>query len=603
MPGVARAIRAVVALVAVGLVLVGPAATAVSAHSQLVTSDPAAGDVVPTAPFQIRLVFSEPISPKATSLDLLDPSGRTLISFAGTPDPADPYTLVAPLPALSDGIYTVNWRALSAADGHATTGSFTFGVGNVSPPPVSGADTTGAIHAGHDAATSFLETESRIVGDIGLLLAAGLPLIGWLVLRSTSIGLARATGVGLLLAAVGAGGLLVLGASSAGIGLADYAGDRNGLLLVARLALSGLGAVVVLALARRRARPALVIGCGAGLAGLVLLAASGHAAAYAAPAPVLAVVVHVIAAAIWFSGVLILAWVATLGGGPRASVAVVPRFSALALVSVGLVAMTGVYSDWLQTRSLLSLATPYEATLAAKIVLALAAFSVGAINYLGLERFAFRTRILVESALALSVVVATGILASGSPPGQEQPIAIAPATSSAISNEPPSALALAPGRPGPTRFLATVAAPLVSGQTVELALTRLDQPSTSQIPMRAVPGASAEYAASGGLLPANSSWDATVIIRGAHRVELGRTRFTFAMDAATVSEGRATPPVDPVVIIALILLVGAVVAGVFAIAGGAPPRVDRRLGRAAVVAASGVAAVLGIVLLVGGPTL
>ena len=113
----------------------------------------------------------------------------------------------------------------------------------------------------------------------------------------------------------------------------------------------------------------------------MLLAISGHAAAYDSPAPAAAIVVHLVAASIWLAGILVLAWRAIAGGDGEPLSALVPRFSALALVSVGLIALTGIYSDWIQTRSLVSLDTPYSATLLVKIVLAVAAFSLGAFNY------------------------------------------------------------------------------------------------------------------------------------------------------------------------------------------------------------------------------
>jgi hypothetical protein len=308
------------------------------------------------------------------------------------------------------------------------------------------------------------------------------------------------------------------------------------------------------------------------------------------------------AVGIWLSGLVSLVWVATLGDGPGAAFGLVPRFSALALVSVTLMALTGLYAEWIHTRSLLPLDTPYGLTLTIKSVLALTAIALGAISYLGIDRAGFRLRIAVEAAVVVGVLAVTGVLTSGSPPGQEEPIAIAPATTSALSAQPAS-LALAPGRPGPTRFLATLEAPLGPGDTLELALTRLDQPSDSRIPMRPVPGSVAEYAAPGGLLPPDSRWDAALIHRDAAGIDRGRSRFTFALDATTVTQGRATPAIDPVVVIAAVLLIGATVAGAFALAGGSPPRVDRRLGRQATVIGAGIAAALGAVLLLAGPAL
>ena len=63
---------------ALSVLLVATAGT-VLGHSQLVSSSPGAGQVVATSPTQIRLVFSEPIEGRYTSLDLLDGTGKQLL--------------------------------------------------------------------------------------------------------------------------------------------------------------------------------------------------------------------------------------------------------------------------------------------------------------------------------------------------------------------------------------------------------------------------------------------------------------------------------------------------------------------------------------------
>lgn len=592
-------------IVLAGLTLVGPATPVVHGHSQLVTSVPAAGDVVAAVPESIRLVFSEPIEAAYTKIDLLDANGRTLAAGVGAPDPADPYSLVAPLPDLPDGIYTVDWRSLSTADGHTASGFFTFGVGNVAPPATggSGAD-TGSIHAGHDAGTALLETESRIVGNLGLLLALGLPVVGWLVLREPrSVGIAKLSAAGLGLAVVGALGLLLLGAIDLGTDPIAYGTDsRTGQLLLGRAAACAIGAAAVVMLAPRRTPLAYAVGAFAGLVGFVLLAISGHAAAYDSPAPAAAIVAHLVAASIWLSGVLVLAWKAIAGDDGEPLSSLVPRFSALALVSVGLIALTGVYSDWVQTRTLISLDTPYTATLVVKIALAIAAFALGAFNYVSGGREGdrgFRPRVVVESGLALAVVVATGVLASGSPPAQQKPVAIAAVPSSVVAGIAPPTLELAPGRPGPTRF---VVAAVPAQARVELVLQRLDANGSSRLALR--PGsAPGTYEAGGGLLPAGSRWDVSVVVLAPEGSEASRTRYAFALDAESVSEGRATPPVDPAIIVAVILLVCAALGIAFTLGGGSLPRVDPATGRVATLGGSAAAAALGALILLGGPRL
>jgi copper transport protein len=605
--------RLVALVVAWGFVLagpafVGPATPVVLGHSQLVTSVPAAGEVVATSPAELRLVFSEPIEPGYTRLDLIGPDGASIAASVGDPDPADPYTLVAPVSALTDGVYTVNWRALSAADGHTTSGFFTFGVGDVEAPAQGGSSTVvgGSIHAGHDATTAFLETESRIVGDLGLLLALGLPIVAWLVLRDL-----RATGLGkvvagaLALAAVGAGGLLVLGGNELGSDVAAYAtGARTGQLLLARTVLAIAAGLLVWLLAERRPRLALGLGGLAGLAGIVLLTIGGHAAGFGTPAPAVAIVVHLVAVATWLSGVLVVAWLAVVGGRPERSIAtIVPRFSALALVSVGLIGLTGVFVDWVHTGTLVSLETPYSATLLLKSGLAVGAFALGGLNFLSGGRDGdrrFRPRVALEAGLALSVLIATGVLASGSPPSGELPIGIAPAASSTASTGPASTLALAPGRPGPTRFLVGVE-DVEEHQAVELQLQRLDQAGESRLALAPIAGRAGQFAAAGGLLPAGGRWDASVVVRDHEGAELGRTRYSFALDETGVSEGRATPPIDPAAVVAIILLAAGALGLAFGLAGGALPRVDPATSRIAVVVGSMLGGIVGLTILLGGP--
>jgi len=243
-------------------------------------------------------------------------------------------------------------------------------------------------------------------------------------------------------------------------------------------------------------------------------------------------------------------------------------------------------------------------TLAIKMGLALCAFGLGAFNYLSGGRDTdrrFRPRVAIEACLALGVVIATGVLASGSPPAQQLPIAIQPVASSLTPGSTPPTLELAPGRPGPTQFTVTVPA-ITQGTTVELQLQRLDEAGTSQLQLR--PGAApGTFEADGGLLPANSSWDSSVVLHDTAGTEIGRTRYAFALDATGISEGRATPPIDPAIVIAMVLLIGGIVAIAFAAGGGGLPRVDRAAGRVALVGGSVVSAFLGVIILFGGPRL
>src|SRR4029079_7998426 len=75
-PSAARRPAAVLLGLLVGAfaVLIGPAAPA-SAHAELVSSSPAAGSTVPTAPDEIVLTFSEPVRQVPGKSHVIGPDG------------------------------------------------------------------------------------------------------------------------------------------------------------------------------------------------------------------------------------------------------------------------------------------------------------------------------------------------------------------------------------------------------------------------------------------------------------------------------------------------------------------------------------------------
>jgi copper transport protein len=604
-PAVASAAAAGLALY---LLLLAPAA--VLAHSQLVSSEPGAGSTVATSPPQILLVFSEPVDPAYTSLDVLDSVGHVIEEDVGAPLPSDARQFVAPLPPLSDGAYTVSWRAISAADGHSTSGFVTFAVGNATLP--AGAATSGQIdpHAGHGGVALVVEVVGRTVGSLGFMAAFGLAIFVWLaqiVVPQIRRRLALLALLGLLLGTIGA---VLLGWTATQTGLVGAANAnllvylataRSGQLLLLRAGVGAVGALIG-AVLLWRGRNALVAAWVGGGLGLLLIAWSSHAAAFTTPVPLLAQAIHLAAASAWVGGLL------GLGAMVLARLALpnlqelVPRFSAAALVSVALIAATGAYLDWVQTGDPISLASQYQVVLAIKIVLFLVALSVGAINYLrGARaidgRTGFRTRVLVETGLAGAVIAASGVLASGIPPSGLLPLQIASATTSAVSVLD-AQLALSPGRAGPNQFTVTGASVPTNDQLV-LILQRLDQDiGTSRIPLQA--SADGSWIATGVPLPSDTRWDATVALDASDQSEVSRARFVFGVGPDGLTEGEASPFIDPGVLLGALLLLGSILGVVFVLAGGRLPRTDPRASRLAVFIGSAAAVVLGLALLWGG---
>lgn len=104
-------------------------ATPAQAHAALVRSDPADNAVLTAAPSEIRMWFNEEISAEFSSARLLNISGEEIQPEGLRRDADDPMLLILALPELPDGVYSVNWKVLSEADGHFTQGLLVFGIG------------------------------------------------------------------------------------------------------------------------------------------------------------------------------------------------------------------------------------------------------------------------------------------------------------------------------------------------------------------------------------------------------------------------------------------------------------------------------------------
>ena len=136
-----------------------------SAHAYLVSSDPESGAILPVAPAEVRLVFSERLEPESTSAILVNHLGAEM---AGTSNRIENrYELVVTLPAnLTNGTYSVVYRNISSEDGHPARGYLPFTIGSGSdlqPIAASILDESGGSPA-------WLRTGSRWLAYSGLLL-------------------------------------------------------------------------------------------------------------------------------------------------------------------------------------------------------------------------------------------------------------------------------------------------------------------------------------------------------------------------------------------------------------------------------------------------
>jgi methionine-rich copper-binding protein CopC len=120
--------RRTMTVLAASAALVLSGTMAAFAHAHLVRATPAAGGTVQAAPSEVTLRFSEKLEPKFSSVVVRDSAGKQVTKGDAAVDKADRMVIRVLLPQLEPGVYTVEWRAVSA-DTHKVNGNFTFKVG------------------------------------------------------------------------------------------------------------------------------------------------------------------------------------------------------------------------------------------------------------------------------------------------------------------------------------------------------------------------------------------------------------------------------------------------------------------------------------------
>jgi len=104
--------------------------TSVAAHSELVKSEPEAGASLENSPAQVTTWFSEELDSEMSSMRVFDAQNNQVDNGDGSVDlnDLDHLSMVVSLPPLPAGTYRVHWTSVSAEDGDAEEGEFTFNV-------------------------------------------------------------------------------------------------------------------------------------------------------------------------------------------------------------------------------------------------------------------------------------------------------------------------------------------------------------------------------------------------------------------------------------------------------------------------------------------
>jgi copper transport protein len=338
----------VLLLVATALV-VAPAA---SAHAMLVGTDPADGASLDTAPARVSFTFNEPVTVSSGGLRVYDADARRVDT--GIVDPSTGETVAVGLPEdLAEGGYVAVYRVTSA-DSHPIGGVVTFTVGDGESVDT---DVIAELFGGADGGvTATLGRLLRALAYAGTLLAAGAVAFAVVVARRGAdrerarlLG-RRAAYVGIAAsvaalpvqgAAIGGSGLL---AALSPVALADVLGSSFGSSTVVRV----VGLVALAAAWRPGAadRPRGPVGpLALGAVAAASFALDGHQRTVEPTWLVAgADVVHLLGAAVWFGGLVLLAaaLLRPVDGDAVAVAGLVRRFSSLALVAVVVLGVAGL---------------------------------------------------------------------------------------------------------------------------------------------------------------------------------------------------------------------------------------------------------------------
>jgi len=529
------------------------------AHAQLKSSDPPAGALLGRAPKQVALRFTEAVELAFVQLTLYDDQGRAMPSGTLSVDPHDPTRILAALPPLDHGTYTVAWQATSASDGHVTRGTFPFSVGVVSDARAAVNTTRSELALGR--------VVTRWMSFLGLFSWLGGALFALVVLRrdsNTASTLARSRlltlmrwGAGVVLLAELAD--FVYQAASVAdaswwVGLNverwwSLLNARYGQLAATRVAASALW-LLLSWVPRGRFTSATLLGTALVLA----RSSSGHGAALAVgnTAAVLVDGLHLLTLSAWLGGLLALLWLWPIIKPNEDSNAVtrslwLPRFSRLALGSMGVIVASGLYGAWRHLPVWSALWTSrYGYALLAKALLLIPVLLLAAPNLfqrvprLKQEGFKRQTLARLQRSVRLEALLAALILAFGTlltllppPASVNTPSPAAFEQTQTLSYRGKAllmTLRVTPVRVGPAHVEVTLrdeAGAFLEAQRVRLSLTTLERDlGASAVTLEA--GEKGRYTAEGAFFSFAGRWRVEVNAR--FRGQAKDAEATFELD-------------------------------------------------------------------------
>lgn len=471
---------------AIAVLVIGGSASVASAHAELSASTPAANSVLPTAPTEIVLTFTEDVTPTVDAIRLVDSDGRALAVGDVTQSGGNDTLSVAIQATLADGTYVVAWRAVSV-DSHPISGAFLFSVGEAEATDPNLIEDT-LNNTGTQAPNGEWIRIGRVLSYLGLALGLGSASVIMLCARDLLSSRRAATVLWAGMGFVIVGTILMISAQAATIGASWFdwrvvIDSPSGRWWLIRALAAALGGVAIVF--RRFLLTSRPIRWCAALAALALLgvsAAGGHAiSGRATSLGVAASIGHLAAMSMWVGGLAVLLLVTPL----RRFWSTATKFSPVALGSMALLAVTGVANGWRQMGTLSGFTdSTYGRALLTKLVVVIVVVAIASVSRWvlrhdndndaddsnvgapagdgGVQRGSRHlTRTVTAEAVGALIILGITSVLVGSPPPVDAVLGGAPATASVsvVQGERIAQIDLEPAVTGGTTMHVTITSP------------------------------------------------------------------------------------------------------------------------------------------------
>jgi copper resistance protein C len=173
------------------------------AHAEPESATPAIGGTVNEVPTQVEVVFTQEVvrQDDDSSITVIDAAGANVTSAPSEVDDLDRTIIRVGLqPELPNGVYTVQWQTVSAADGDTASGSFVFTI-DAAPAATATAAETPAVEEteGETSDATTEETPAAVddeddddgvptwviaLGVVGIIVVVGLGVGAFIFVRN-----------------------------------------------------------------------------------------------------------------------------------------------------------------------------------------------------------------------------------------------------------------------------------------------------------------------------------------------------------------------------------------------------------------------------------